>query len=182
MDLSRREAVHWLTVLVGGAISAPTLSAIAAGCRAGPRSASWTPQVLDAEQLALLEALVDRIIPPTDTPGANEAGVAVFIDELLSAWVDPEERDRFLRGLEATGLGQATPEEQDAVLARLDAEAVRARAARQRPLPFFATLKEWTLVGYYTSEVGATRELQWLAAPGRYDGDLPLTEVGPTWA
>jgi len=117
MDLSRREAVHWLTVLVGGAISAPTLSAIAAGCRAGPRSASWTPQVLDAEQLALLEALVDRIIPPTDTPGANEAGVAVFIDELLSAWVDPDERDRFLRGLQATGLGQATPEEQDAVLA-----------------------------------------------------------------
>jgi len=182
MQLSRREAVHWLTVLVGGAVSAPTLSAIAAGCRAAPRAAGWTPQALDPEQLALLEALVDRIVPPTNTPGANDAGVPAFIDTLLADWVDPEERDRFLQELDASGLAQAKPEEQDALLARLDAEAVQARAARVDPPPFFATLKEWTLVGYYTSEIGATQELQWLAVPGRYDGDVPLTEAGPTWA
>ena len=48
--------------------------------------------------------------------------------------------------------------------------------------PFYRQLKELTLAGYYTSEVGATQELQWLAAPGRYDADAPLSEVGRAWA
>ncbi|MDX1579066.1 MAG: gluconate 2-dehydrogenase subunit 3 family protein, partial [Gemmatimonadota bacterium] len=55
-------------------------------------------------------------------------------------------------------------------------------AAREEPLPPFALLKEWTLVGYYTSEVGATQELRWLANPGRYAADMPLDEVGRAWA
>lgn len=47
---------------------------------------------------------------------------------------------------------------------------------------FFRMLKELTLTGYYTSKVGMTQELQWLPAPGRYDGDAPLSEIGRTWA
>lgn len=192
MDLSRREALHRLTLLVGGAISAPALGALLSGCRAEPPTPDWTPQALGREQLSLLEVLVDRIIPPTDTPGARDVGVPAFIDMLLAEWADADERERFLAGLAAidaesrqghgVSFREATTEQQDELLTRLDAEAVRAREEEVDPLPFFATLKEWTLVGYYTSEVGATRELQWLAAPGRYDGDVPLEEVGRTWA
>jgi hypothetical protein len=192
MDLSRREALHRLTLLVGGAVSAPALGAVLSGCRAEPRTSSWVPQVLTSEQLELLKVLVERIIPATDTPGARDVGVPAFIDTLLAEWADEDERERFLGGLAAideesrTSHGvpfdEATREQQDALLVRLDAEAVRAREEEVDPLPFFATLKEWTLVGYYTSEVGATQELQWLAAPGRYDGDVPLEEIGRTWA
>ncbi|MGH7540477.1 MAG: gluconate 2-dehydrogenase subunit 3 family protein [Gemmatimonadota bacterium] len=192
MDLSRREALHRLTLLVGGALSAPTLGALLSGCRVEPSAPDWVPRVLTPDELELLELLVERIIPTTDTPGARDAGVPAFIDALLDTWVDVAGRERFLSGLAAVDQGsaatdgvafrRATPERQDALLARLDEEAARAREEDVDPLPFFATLKEWTLVGYYTSEVGATQELQWLAAPGRYDGDLPLEEVGPTWA
>ena len=48
--------------------------------------------------------------------------------------------------------------------------------------PFFKMIKELTLSGYYTSEIGATQELQWLAAPGRYDGDVPVTDRTRAWA
>jgi len=192
VDVSRREALHHLTAIVGGAISAPALSAILSGCRAQPATAAWTPQALTTEQAELLGTLVDLIIPATDTPGAKDAGVPVFIDKLLDDWVEPEDAARFLTGLAAideenqethgVAFREATPEQQNAILTRLDREAIQAREEGADPLPFFATLKEWTLVGYYTSEIGATRELQWLAAPGRYDADLPLEEVGPTWA
>ena len=47
---------------------------------------------------------------------------------------------------------------------------------------FFRTMKELTLVGYYTSEIGATRELHHVPVPGRYDGCVPLAQVGRTWA
>ena len=72
-----------------------------------------------------------------------------------------------------------TVEEQTAVLQAME----QARQAGPMPLPpFFHTMKELTLVGYYTSEIGATQELQWLAAPGRYDGCASLEEIGRTWA
>ncbi len=192
MDLTRREALHQLSLLVGGALSAPVMSAILSGYRAGPPSPDWMPQTLTAHQSELLELLVDGIIPPTDTPGAKDAGVPAFIDKLLEDWVDPDERDRFRAGLatvddltrQAHGAAfrEATPAQRNALLARLDEEAVQARRDDVEPLPFFATLKEWTLVGYYTSEVGATQELRWLAAPGRYEADVPFEQVGRTWA
>lgn len=192
MDISRREALHHLTLLVGGAISAPVMGAILSGCRARPAPAAWTPEALTTDQVDLLGTIVDLIIPTTDTPGAKDAGVPVFIDKLLRDWVESEDRVRFQAGLAAVdeemqethgvAFREATPEQQNALLTRLDQEAMQAREEGGAALPFFATLKEWTLVGYYTSEIGATQELQWLAAPGRYDADLPLEEVGPTWA
>lgn len=190
--ISRRDAIQRMGVWVGGALSAPTLSALLSGCEVRPVTPEWTPEVLGPDQLDLLSVAVDRIIPPTDTPGARESGVPAFIDLLLHRWVEPVDRDRFLAGLAglddlsgvAYGLSflEASAEQQTSLLARLDEEAVQARREEADPLPFFATLKEWTLVGYYTSEVGATRELRWLSVPGRYQGDIPLDDVGRAWA
>jgi hypothetical protein len=192
MEISRREALNRLTLVVGGAISAPVASAILSGVRAEPAHAAWAPRSLGSQQADLLGALVDGIIPATDTPGAKEAGVAAFIDKVLEDWVDAKDRVRFQAGLVAVDAEMerlhgvtfvnASPGQQNALLERLDREAIDARRQGANPLPFFATLKEWTLVGYYTSEIGATQELQWLALPGRYVGDMPLEEVGRTWA
>ena len=192
MDISRREAVHRLSVLFGGAMSAPTIGALLSGCEVAPPPPEWTPGALSGSQLEVLRVVVDRIIPPTDTPGASDVGVPAFIDLMLERWVEPEDKERFLAGLddldpsmqEAHGVSflEASADQQTSVLAALDEEAVQARDEGADPLPFFATLKEWTLAGYYTSEAGATQELQWIASPGRYEGDLPLEEVGRTWA
>lgn len=63
---------------------------------------------------------------------------------------------------------------------------LRAETARPRPVhpstPFFRMMKELTLLAYYTSEAGATRELRYAPVPGRYDGCVPFTTIGRTWA
>jgi gluconate 2-dehydrogenase gamma chain len=46
---------------------------------------------------------------------------------------------------------------------------------------FFRTLKELVLVGYYTSEPGATQELR-MNPMGGWRGDIPYTEVNQAWA
>ena len=46
---------------------------------------------------------------------------------------------------------------------------------------FFRTLKELVLVGYYTSEIGATQELR-MAPMGSWSGDIPYADVGQAWA
>lgn len=47
---------------------------------------------------------------------------------------------------------------------------------------FFRTLKELTILGYYTSQTGATKELRYVQVPGRYDGCVPFAKIGREWA
>lgn len=47
---------------------------------------------------------------------------------------------------------------------------------------YFRTIKELVIVGYYTSQPGATKELRYVQVPGRFDGCVPMSKIGRTWA
>ncbi len=231
--ISRREALRRIGLLVGGTLAAPTVAGVLSGCRA-EQGADWSPAAFSANQDELVTTISEQIIPATDTPGAREAQVNRFIDKMLAEWHTPEDRQRFLDGIDAMNeqcrerFGSdylaCAPEEQTEVLTRLDRAAFATAASpaqeeeqeeeeteeqmsrrglspddeaeAEAELPadslavarmeattnFFRMMKEMTLAGYYTSEVGATEELRWLAAPGRFDGCIPFEEVGRAWA
>ncbi len=189
--MDRREALKRVGVLMGGAVSASVVSGVLAGCRAGG-TASYTPQTLTTSQDELVATVAELIIPTTDTPGARTAGVHTFIDQMLTRIYTNEERDRFLAGLadldaraQAGGSPtflESTPEAQTAILQDLEAEARAARASGAEEMSFFSVMKELTLVGYYTSEIGATQELKYVHTAGSYDGDVPLDEVGRAYS
>jgi len=173
--IDRRAALRQAALVLGGVLSAPLAAGVLAGCEArGTPDAAWRPRALTPDQAELVATIAEQILPATDTPGARAVGVHRFIDALLAESYPAGERERFVAGL--TDLGRAfqasTPDHQRALLERLDREAG----------PFFRTLKDLTLVGYYTSEIGATRELHHVPVPGRYDGCVPLAQVGRTWA
>ena len=44
-------------------------------------------------------------------------------------------------------------------------------------VPFYLKLKELTVLGYYTSQMAATTELDYQPVPGRYDGDALFDET-----
>ena len=190
--LDRRSVLRRLSAALGGVVAAPLASGLLAGCRTPPRDelATYAYATLDAPQQDLLAALVDEILPATDTPGAAEAGVPQFIDKMLTDWYEPDERAAFLDGLasvDASAEGGSfvalAPDARTALATALDAAAYEPQPDdAPEGTPFFRRLKELTLSGYYTSEVGATEELQWIAAPGRFDADIPLSDVGRAWA
>lgn len=234
-EITRREALRRTAWLIGGAVSAPTLAGVLAGC--GVDRSAGSPKVLTAGQLALVGAIAEHIIPETDSPGAKAVHVDRFIDEMLASYYPEEERALFLAGLEdvderarqahGSGFLECTPEQQLDLLLELDRESFGAdrsatdRSATEEPAesdvrerieggdsplppeaeadtvqwihgesrsreragaPFFRTMKELTVVGYYTSEVGATVELRHEAVPGRYEGCVPFSQIGRTWA
>ncbi|MGM9511714.1 gluconate 2-dehydrogenase subunit 3 family protein [Larkinella sp. GY13] len=47
---------------------------------------------------------------------------------------------------------------------------------------FFTILRELTIVGYFTSETGASQALDYVAIPGRFVGDIPLKPGQRAWA
>ena len=189
--ISRRRALQQVALLLGGAISAPTVAGVfsAATRRAWAASPAWAPRTLSAAQLELVATLAEHIIPQTETPGARAAGVHRFVDTLLTDHYAAAERDRFLAGLASVDtqaqsrdgkrFAESATGQQLALLRELDAAAYA--AGRGEEGWFFRRMKELTLVGYYTSEIGAMQELH-VSPFGAYRGDIPYTAVGRAWA
>ncbi len=190
--IDRREALRRAALLLGGALAAPTVAGVLAGCEARRvPDGAWKPRALTPDQANLVATIVDHILPETDTPGARAVGVHRFIDAMLAESYPAEDRERFLAGLAdvdararrtcGRAFLQCATTDQRALLVQLDHEAF---AAKPNPdeAPFFRTMKELTLVGYYTSEIGATRELRHAPVPGRFEGCVPLSAIGRTWA
>lgn len=185
--IDRREALRQAALLLGGALSAPAIAGVLAGCDASAVLAAQR-HALSPAQLELVATMAEHILPATDTPGARAAGVHRFIDRMMAEYYSAADRQRFIAGLadvddrakRAHGLAflKCTPAQQRSVLGDIDREAFTGPRARQQP-HFFRTMKELTVVGYYTSQIGATKELRHVAVPGRFNGCVP---VGRTWA
>lgn len=190
--MDRREALKLVGLLMGGAVSSSVASGVLSGCATRSESGASALQTLTAAQDELVATVADLIIPATDTPGARDAGVNAFIDGMLTVVYTEAERARFLAGLadlddRARAAGgspfvETAPEAQVDLLKQVAADAVAARARSAETTPFFFMMKELTLVGYYTSEIGATQELQYVHTAGQYDGDVPLAEAGRAYA
>jgi hypothetical protein len=149
--------------------------------------------------------IADLIIPPTDTPGAVAAGVPEFIELMVADWYTDAERRAFFEGLEKLNaycaetfghsFSRCAPEEQTAALEDAERQALEYAAEHSAKhsdpvfseetdehAPFFAKIKELTVLGYYTSEIGATEELKYNPVPGRYDGAYRFAKVRTQWS
>jgi len=53
---------------------------------------------------------------------------------------------------------------------------------KDEPNHYYRILKELTLLGFFTSEPGATKALAYVKVPGRYEGSVPLKPGQKAWA
>jgi hypothetical protein len=193
--MNRREALRRTAWIMGGVVSAPAIMGILKGCAAKP-TVDWKPAFLSQEQAVLVSEVAEIIIPKTDTPGAKETGVPAFIDLMLKDVYSKEDQDRYLQGLKdfdeaakkeyGDPFIELNPEQQTAFVKKMHDEAVAEEKSDKKPekRPFILMTKELTMLGFFTSEAGATKVLQYEAVPGSYKGCIPLSEAGNgrTWA
>ena len=73
---------------------------------------------------------------------------------------------------------------QHALLVDLDKEAKEYQKTKkpEDPNHYFRMIKELTLMGFFTSEVGATKALRYVAVPGKYEGCIPYNKGDKAWA
>jgi len=79
---------------------------------------------------------------------------------------------------------QATPEHRTELLTAIDKEAKEYQDKKKdgEPNHYFRMMKELTLLGYFTSEVGMTKALRYAETPGRFDPCAPYTKGETIWA
>jgi hypothetical protein len=186
--VTRREAIRRVSALFGGAVLIGQ-SAWLAGC------ATFGSQRLFAESdIALLDEIADTILPETKTPGAKAAGVGPFMAMMVEEAYDPREQAVFRGGIETLeresrlqnggGFMASSPVQRLALLERLDLEAIeymRQPGAEARP-HYFRMIKELTLLGYFTSEIGYTQAMRYAETPGRYEPSIPYAAGDKAWA
>lgn len=199
--MNRREAIQRTALALGYTISAPLAAAVLNGCKAKP-DVTFVPKFFNEDQARLVSALAETILPRTDTPGAIDAGVPGFIDDMVATVYTPAQQKNFIDGLAAleaqsksemgSDFVDASPTEQLAFVNKTNNELLTANKASQSEgwwaagtsttKPFFLEIKELTILGFFTSEPGATQVLQYKQVPGPFKGCVPLSEVGKAWA
>jgi len=199
--MKRRRAIGVLGGMVGGPLLAPEgafaelvawAERVRASGRASARADLTGPQVaaslLTPPRARVVAALAEVIIPATDTPGASEAGVTEFVAALVDGWLDNDDRDRFLTGLDTVDpsardrfgadFADCTATRQAALVGDLDAEltSLRDDPDADETQHFFHDVKRFTLTAYFTSEVGL-EAIGYRTTFPAFEGCAPLTDA-----
>jgi len=204
--MTRRDAVARVALLMGGTVIGAefflTGCSPSASNKAGAdqdnknpeQTTATTFQPLNPEQTAYLNEVADTILPTTKTPGAKAANVGAFMAVMVHDCYTPADQQVFMTGfdkLEAASQKQhskgflaSTPAERTALLTALDAEQKQYSKTKklEEPNHYFRMMKELSLLGYFTSEIGATQALRYVPVPGKYDGNVPYKKGDRAWA
>lgn len=188
--MDRREAIAHVGWILGGTIIGSGIF-LGSGCRTEGEN---TKDFFDAETIALLNEMGETILPQTTTPGAKEAKVGEFMNIMVRDCYTPEDQGIFRQGIrrlerkcvEETGkpFMECSPEERTGFFVEMDnlQKAYMASKRPDQPSHYFRMLKELTLLGFFTSEVGSTKALRYIETPGKYDGDVPYKKGDRLWA
>lgn len=209
MRISRR---HWLVGFGGATLFGIVGFGASKRWLAGqsPLLGEW--RGFSDDDVALLTDLAEAILPETDTPGARAAGVGEFIAIAVTECYDADRQAVVVAGLDelsgrayrdhGRNFRALTGDEQLTLLSAIRGEqqgrevwdrvgrGLR-RLARRAGVPvwvapptphYFTLLVELAVLGYCTSQIGATTALRHQSIPGSYDGALPYRRGDRAWS
>jgi len=192
--MDRREAIFKVATLMGVTLSAPLLSGLVYGQgNLLDIPVGYVSPLATSNQQKMIAEIAELIIPTTSTPGAKAAKVPEFINALITDCYPEQDQKRFFTGLDKldadakTAHGKSfltiTPAQQTNLLKKAEADyLVQRQKNKSAPAPFFAMIKEMSIIGYFTSEIGATKALNYLPVPSAYRPCEPLKPGQKTWA
>ena len=189
--MNRREAVRRATFLLGGAITFSGFDVL--GEVLSPVSGNTASLKTIASQEALIAQIADTIIPDTKgVPGAKAAGLGPFIIMMLEDCYTSDVQVHFAEGLMKVDkvsqnlfsklFTELSMKQREEVFKFFKEEAQSQSTSGAIPAHFFQLMYELTFLGYYTSEIGATKALRYVHIPGRYESCIPLLPGQKAWA
>lgn len=189
--MNRRQALSRVSLILGGTIIGA--EAFLTSCETGPLQLSNVE--FTANNITFLDEVGDTIIPTTpDSPGAKAARIGEFMKSIVNDCYEAKDQTIFLNGIQALNdaakakyqkefLGLTEIEKKE-FLIEVDA-AAKEHEEELEPegdSHYFTMMKQLTLWGYFTSEIGATQALRYVEVPGRYDGNYPYKKGDKAWA
>jgi hypothetical protein len=191
MTMNRREVLKSVGLILGGSIVGA--EAFLTGCTNEKQEG-----FLSKDQMSILEELAEVILPKTEaSPGATDAAVGQFMNNIVSDFYTNAEQQVFTRAiksLEISEFSAMTPESKIQYVEQLELE------VKKNPLEVYVVekenkeqeqfetthsylmIKQLTIWGYLASEVVANSAFNFLPIPGNYETCVQVTdEVKPMY-
>lgn len=196
--MDRRKAIRQTGLLTGATVMLPSFLTLLQSCKSEPRL-DWQPQFLEAEEAQFISALVDTILPKTDTPGALDVKADIFIDKVFAQVYDTDTQQKVRSDIakfnadceEKYGNRFQTLNASDRISVLKEAEGESGKysssvwgtaVGKQKPVGFYRSMKSMTLWAYLSSEEIGKNVLNYDPIPQEYNGCLPLADVGNSWS
>ncbi len=187
--MRRREALSRIAILFGGSLIGGEL--LLNGCTNGLKSSRT---LFTDDQLSFLDEVAETILPGTSSPGAKEANVGSFMAVMVQDCYESEDQAIFKKGIGLLNdrckkeykmdFISCNASQRTTLLKQIDEEQKQYMKNKkpEQPNHYFTMMKQLTLLGFFTSEEGATRALRYLPLPGRYEGCVPYKKGQKAWA
>lgn len=183
--MNRRDALKNVVLLMGGTMIGA--NAILTGCAPDSqlKDLNFSP-----EDLAFLDEIGETIVPTTDTPGAKAVKIGEFIQMMVKECYDAEQQTTFINGLntirtefkteKGVDFMEGSPEDRLTFLNTMYQKYVDSGEEKQPEI--IHMLRDLTVLGYFSSEIGATQALRYVESPGRFDPCVEYKKGDRAWA
>jgi hypothetical protein len=183
-SINRREALKCAALMLGGSVIGA--EAFLTGCVAKNNESTF----LSDSDLLLLDEIGETILPESSrSPGAKAAQIGAFMKMMVMECYNEAEQKIFQSGLadvRQSALDKyhkdflhISSEERFELLAGLDK--VARSQGNNGQHHYFAMMKQLTILGYFSSEVGVTQAKRYDPIPGGYDGCVEYKDGDKAW-
>jgi hypothetical protein len=196
--MERREALKNVALLGGSAIVGTSLLSLLQSCQQQPRI-DWKPTFLTESQAEFISTLVDTLLPKTQTPGALDMKVDIFIDLVINKLFDEAGKKSMTEGIDKFDADckekfgkkfvDLDSNERNEILKTAEANSGKyngqvwgTAVGIQKPVGFYRSIKSLAIWGYFSSKEVGLNILNYDPIPGDYKGCVPLSEIGNTWS
>jgi gluconate 2-dehydrogenase gamma chain len=125
-----------------------------------------------AKEQVFVKEVIDIIIPQTNTKSASDAGVHFFLDQVFASCLTDDQKLLIRQGLSDALTQWKNNVDKVQITKALDTKAF----SGDENAAWFKTLKQYTMIGYFTSEEGTTKAGDYQKIPDRYVGEISIDE------
>ncbi|MET3979557.1 hypothetical protein ABIB62_002143 [Mucilaginibacter sp. UYP25] len=181
--MNRRIAIRNMALILGSAAILPSCLT-----DKGKPVVQLKKLKVDADQETLVNNLTETILPKTDTPGAAELGINLFVFKMIDDCYDKEHQADFIKGLGdfadaakkqlGKSFNDSTVAERTTFVNTVDKNAKDANYKdTTKRIAFYKMVKEQTVFGYTTSKYFMTKQIVYELVPGRYNAYFPVKKL-----
>jgi len=162
--MNRRLAIKQVLILAGGVVLLPSCLR-----NEGKSTLSLSNLDISLSQEQLLADIAEIIIPKTDTPGAKDLKLHLFVLKMVDDCSTAEDQGKFKKGLD--------------YFEGLTADELKHRVAEvnsgkpgvpEASVDFYRIMKGRVIGGYLNSKYVMSNLVVWELIPGRYNGYFPV--------
>jgi hypothetical protein len=195
--MNRRAVIKNLALVIGGAALLPSCLN-----KHGEPSVALKNIRINDDQEKLIGDVCETIIPKTNTPGAKELNIHLFVLKMLDDCYKKKDQQAIMAGLVSFDsmvqkkynkpFSELTANEKQSVLMEIETAAkkqgtLKTPAGRSNKpqkgldadplLAFYWAVKQQTVFAYTTSQFFMTKQIVYELIPGRYNAHFPVKNL-----